>query len=65
MGELTRNLPRDFKAANSGIPWRKITDMRNVAAHGYHEMDDDVIWDVVKYSVPDLVDFIKMQLIND
>jgi len=39
--------------------------MRNVAAHGYHEMDDDVIWDVVKYSVPDLVDFIKMQLIND
>jgi uncharacterized protein with HEPN domain len=25
-------------------------------------MDDDIVWDVVKYSIPDLIDFIKEQL---
>ena len=62
IGELTKSLPHDYKVLHSEIPWRKITGMRNVAAHGYHEMDDDIIWDVVKYSIPDLVDFIKKQL---
>jgi len=62
IGELAKNLPQDYKAFNNEIPWRKITGMRDVAAHGYHEMDDDIIWDVVKYSIPDLVDFIKNQL---
>jgi len=59
IGELAKNLPHDFKVANNTIPWKKITGMRDVAAHDYHEMDDDIIWDVVKYSIPDLADFIK------
>jgi uncharacterized protein with HEPN domain len=63
IGELAKNLPPDFKTAHTSIPWKKITGMRDVAAHGYHEMDDDVIWDVVKYSIPDLADFIEKQLI--
>jgi len=62
IGELAKKLPLDFKAAHNKIPWRKIIGMRDVAAHGYHEMDDDIIWDVVKYSIPDLTDFIKEQL---
>ena len=62
IGELAKNLPHEYKIAHKNIPWKKITGMRDIAAHGYHEMDDDIIWDVVKYSLPDLVDFIKKQL---
>ena len=62
IGELAKNLPQDYKALHNEIPWRKITGMRDIAAHGYHEMDDDVIWDVVKYFIPDLISFIKKQL---
>jgi len=36
--------------------------MRNIAAHGYHEMDDEIIWDVVTYSVPELRRFLEKQL---
>ena len=36
--------------------------MRDIAAHGYHAMDDDIIWDVVKHSIPDLANFIENQL---
>lgn len=62
IGELAKTLPQDFKLAHPQIPWKKITGMRDVAAHGYHELDDDIIWDVVTYSIPELASFIKTQL---
>ena len=62
IGELTKHLPDDFKSDNSDIPWKQITGMRDIAAHGYGEMDDDIIWDVVKHSIPELAAFIDKQL---
>jgi len=62
IGELTKHLPEDFKSENSDIPWKQITGMRDIAAHGYGEMDDDIIWDVVKHSIPELAAFIDKQL---
>ena len=62
IGELAKNLPQEFKSAHNDIPWRKITGMRDVAAHGYHVMDDDIIWDVVTNSLPDLMQFLQKQL---
>ena len=62
IGELAKNLPQEFKASNKEIPWRKISGMRDIAAHGYHEMDDEIIWDVVTYSIPELHQFLEKQL---
>jgi len=62
IGELTKNLPQDYKTSNDKMPWRKISGMRDIAAHGYHEMDDDIIWDVVQNHLPELVQFLKTQL---
>ena len=62
IGELAKNLPIEYKTLHNEIPWRKITGMRDIAAHGYHETDDEIVWDVVKYSIPDLVNFIEKQL---
>ena len=62
IGELTKHLPDDFKSDNSDIPWKQITGMRDIAAHGYSEMDDDIIWDVVKHSIPELAAFVDKQL---
>ena len=62
IGELAKTLPEEFKSAHSIIPWKKIAGMRDIAAHGYHVMDDDIIWDVVVNSIPELADFIKARL---
>jgi uncharacterized protein with HEPN domain len=59
IGELAKHLPHEFKSEHNEIPWKQIIGMRDIAAHGYSEMDDDIIWDVVKYSIPELVDFIN------
>jgi uncharacterized protein with HEPN domain len=63
IGELAKNLPQEFKTTHSEIPWRKISGMRDIAAHGYHVMDDDIIWDVVENSMPELIRFLKRQLL--
>jgi len=62
IGELTKHLSDEFKSENNDIPWKQISGMRDIAAHGYNEMDDDIIWDVVKHSIPELATFIDKQL---
>jgi len=62
IGELAKHLPDDFKSVNSDIPWKQIAGMRDIAAHGYSEMDDDIIWDVITRSIPELAAFIDKQL---
>ena len=64
IGELAKNLPQDYKLAHNEIPWKKIAGRRDIAAHGYHVMDDDIVWDVVMNSLPDLVRFLQGQLNN-
>ena len=64
IGELTKKLSSEYKATHKDIPWRKISGMRDIVAHGYHMLDDDIIWDVVTNSIPDLAQFLQKQL-ND
>ncbi|MCL2088658.1 MAG: DUF86 domain-containing protein [Oscillospiraceae bacterium] len=62
IGELAKNLPQEFKSKYNDIPWKKIAGMRDVAAHGYHVMDDDIIWNVAVQSIPELHDFLRVRL---
>ena len=65
IGELAKQLPNEFKSAHVDVPWKKIAGMRDIAAHGYHIMDDDIIWDVVTKSVPELLVFLQSLLEQD
>ena len=62
IGELTKHLPQDYKAAYNEIPWKNIAGMRDIAAHGYHAMNHKIIWDVVQNYIPDLTEFLQGQL---
>lgn len=46
----------DFAHAHPAIPWRNMRGMRNRMAHGYFDMDLDVVWDTVKLALPDLLE---------
>jgi len=43
-----------FADQHSNIPWKQMRGMRNRMAHGYFEIDLDVVWDTVQLSLPDL-----------
>lgn len=57
IGELSTRLTRDhttFTAAHPLIPWTSMRGMRNRIAHGYFEINLDVVWDTVRIALPEL-----------
>jgi uncharacterized protein with HEPN domain len=56
IGELTTHLTTDFKNRFTLIPWQKIKDMRNVAAH-YGRFDDDILWETITEDIVPLRDY--------
>lgn len=45
----------DFLARYPGVEWKAIKGMRNRIAHGYFDIDQDIVWDTAQNSIPALV----------
>jgi len=54
IGEAIRTLPPEIRDLAPDIPWMKIIGMRNILAHGYFDIDAEVVWDAVLNDVPEL-----------
>ena len=53
-------LSPDFLQTNfPNIPWRAIIGMRNHIAHGYFELDAEMVFDAIVYDIPTLHTTIK------
>ena len=55
IGEAARRVSERYQTAHPEIPWRKIVAQRNVLAHEYGEIQDDIIWRVANVSMPELI----------
>lgn len=59
VNRICRILP-DFLQSNfPDIPWHAIIGMRNHIAHGYFELDADLIFETVSNDVPSLLPYIE------
>jgi uncharacterized protein with HEPN domain len=54
IGEATKQLPEDFKAIHSEIPWAQMAGMRNRIVHDYAGVDLEIVWRVITEAMPDL-----------
>ena len=45
-----------FVERHPELPWRNIRGMRNRIAHGYFDINLDVVWDTVQSALPELLD---------
>jgi uncharacterized protein with HEPN domain len=44
-----------FAQAHSDVPWRSMRGMRNRIAHGYFDVNLDLVWDTVRTALPELL----------
>jgi len=44
-----------FALAQPGVPWRNMRGMRNRMAHGYFDINLDVVWETVQEWLPELL----------
>lgn len=45
----------NFAESHPAIPWRSMRGMRNRIAHGYFEIDLQVVWDTAQTALPELL----------
>lgn len=45
----------EFAQAYPDVPWRSMRGMRNRIAHGYFDINLDVVWDTVQTALPELL----------
>lgn len=61
LGEAAKKIPDDVKAAHHSIAWRKLAGLRDVLAHAYFNVDQDILWDVVSNKVPELLQLMQRE----
>jgi uncharacterized protein with HEPN domain len=54
IGEAAKNVPGDIRVTCPGIEWRKIAGLRDVIAHEYFGIDNDILWDIIQNKVESL-----------
>ena len=52
IGEAAKGLPDDVRAMMPDIEWNKATGLRNIMAHAYFGVSDEILWDVVQNKIP-------------
>ena len=57
IGELTTNLTDDFKQTYTGMPWAQIKALRNIVAHNYGRIDDEILWETITSDIPNLKEY--------
>jgi len=55
LGEAARRVSPELREAHHEVPWREIIGMRSVVTHGYDQIDDDELWQVIERDLPDLM----------
>ena len=56
IGEAAARVSPATREQCPNLPWQSIAGMRNRLIHGYDQVDFNVLWDVVQYDLPGLID---------
>ena len=59
LAESTQRLGANLKATEPKIPWDKIGRFRNAMVHGYMNIDQEVVWNIIENDLPQLATAIE------
>jgi uncharacterized protein with HEPN domain len=65
IGEAARRFDDAFRSAHAEIPWRAMTDVRNILIHTYDRVAAEVLVDIVRQDIPPLLASVRSILEKD
>ncbi|HCM96590.1 MAG: nucleotidyltransferase [Chloroflexi bacterium GWB2_49_20] len=63
IGEASKHVPEDIQEKFPQIEWRKIAGFRDIVAHEYFGVTDEIVWDIVENKIAKLLE--QVQLIRN
>lgn len=63
IGEAAKKLPDTAKAAMPEIEWSDAAKFRDIIAHHYFALDDQIVWDVAVNRIPEILE-VAQALLN-
>lgn len=52
IGEATKQIPQEITSKYLDIPWSLMAKMRDKMIHWYFEVDEEIVWKVIKEQFP-------------
>ena len=65
ISEASRHLPEEFKQKHAGIPWRQVADIGNRLRHGYDNVNNQIVWNIVQDDIPVLKAAVEAAIASD
>jgi uncharacterized protein with HEPN domain len=62
IGEAAQQVSKEFQDLHPQVLWREIIGMRNRIVHDYLNVDEDIVWEVVKKDLPQLASILEVMI---
>jgi uncharacterized protein with HEPN domain len=62
LGETVKTLPREVTNRHPDVDWRGFAGLRDIVAHGYFGLGQDLLWPIVRDGVPRLLASVEAEL---
>lgn len=62
IGELIGRLSNEFINSHEDIDWGGFVGMRNIQAHRYEHIADDIVWNAINEDIPLLKSYLEKLL---
>lgn len=64
MGEFANRFSDEFREEYDEIEWKQLIGLRNITAHNYENIVDDIIWEIIHDDVPEIREYLEKILYN-
>lgn len=64
IGEAVKRLPHSLRRRYPQVPWKDIAGMRDILAHGYYDIDLEIVWKTVQQDIEPLRNAVR-QILDD